>query len=281
MGRNYNNFTGFDKRYNFNYNYFSTKINPETFLLNCRQAGINNPGITSYGSDNYHMGLLFNHDTKTESAFHSLRKNIAVINLTESIINNLGTEIINSSSKKIFRNEFYTPCLDELIEAELFRQIDDIELLLLFLKQLSMILRESDIFSDMNEWLTEDNSSVNSFYIYVKIFDSFWNRVNWGKLFPSMPEFAQGIQKKRKIIFKLLQKEKAGKFRIDRFCNSLVKMTGLGKADDIYLISFFDFYIFTWLSHFGLFRYLNGNDHDPVMLEFTSLGRILLKQLPF
>ena len=143
-----------------------------------------------------------------------------------------------------------------------------------------MILRDSDIFESNEDKKIEDYSSVYYFNFYIKLFNSFWNRANWGKLFPSMPDFAVSVQTKKKVIIDLMIEKRKNKYRIDDLYNSFTKITGLGKTNDVFLISFFDFYIFTWLSHFGLINYLDGNDYDPVIIEFTHQGRNLLQHLP-
>jgi hypothetical protein len=108
--------------------------------------------------------------------------------------------------------------------------------------------------------------------------NSFCNKINWDLLFPSMPETATNLMINKKLLINLILRKKT-KFRIDAIANTFIKSSGLGKANDLLLISFLDFGIFTWLGHFGILNYLKGNDTDPVFVELTNHGRRMLEYL--
>ncbi len=68
-----------------------------------------------------------------------------------------------------------------------------------------------------------------------------------------------------------------GKFRLDTVANEFLVATDIGKKNDLYLISFLDFYLFAWLSHFGIINYIAGNDCEPVIIELTEFGGRFVK----
>ena len=63
------------------------------------------------------------------------------------------------------------------------------------------------------------------------------------------------------------------------YTNYFFQKTGLGRLNDNYAISFIDFYFFTWLSHFGIVNYIEGDETDPVVIELTSHGKLFLNYL--
>jgi hypothetical protein len=93
-----------------------------------------------------------------------------------------------------------------------------------------------------------------------------------------MPDAACDLMKNKNLMVDLILKNK-NKFRIANISNKFSSLTGISKPNDLFFISFLDFYFFTWLSHFGIIRYLNGADTEPVEIELTEHGRRILKYL--
>ncbi|MBN2039863.1 MAG: hypothetical protein JW864_07480 [Spirochaetes bacterium] len=273
MKRNYNNITGHGNRYNLNNNSKTGNIS----VLNSFHSGKiipeNRQTLNAYSSY-----ILI--DSNTGSELHSSISNTDVCKLTKSILQNTDSHYLWSNSKKIFNNNFYSLCIEELADSERFSKNYDIELLLLFLKQLAMILRETDRLIETGRKLKENRFLFFSFKLYRNLLDSFWNKTSWEKIFPSMPEFAMYLHDRRNLIIDLIFRNGKTKFRIDKLCESFLESSGFGEINDIYLISFIDFYLLTWLSHFGLIKYLNGNDYEPVKIEVTNFARAVINYLP-
>ena len=195
----------------------------------------------------------------------------------------LSAILIEMSSKQ-FTNiasgeeEFLQRCINCIEDAGILRHIEDIELLIIYIQQMQAIVKESGI-ADLPDNSTNALKTQNSYSRqYIKLFSAFWNKVKWDDIFLSMPEFAARLQAAKEAMIGIILKMK-GQFRLDSAANKFLKTTGLGKESDLYLISFLDFYFFTWLSHFGLINYLDGNDDEPVMIEVTEYGRIFLEAL--
>ena len=90
-----------------------------------------------------------------------------------------------------------------------------------------------------------------------------------------MPGFARQLQEKRDFMASLIKKQKE-KFRLVNIANEFITSTKIGSKNDLYIISFLDFYFFTWLSHFGIIEYLDGKDYEPVNMKMTDFGRKFL-----
>lgn len=244
----------------------------------------NNPGLSNYNPD-----LNLNNTSLSLNLFpnsfyylpwnnicldsFTTIKNSFVMSLAKTILQNIDIKSVNFKSNQILSSDFYHICLNNLTNI-----INDKELLLLFLKQLTLILKNTTILDNPNEFFPVNNSSYYNIQLYLKMLNSFWNKMNWDLLFPSMPEAATKLMINKKLLINLILRKKT-KFRIDTIANAFLKSSGLGRANDLLLISFLDFGIFTWLGHFGIINYLNGSDMDPVFVELTKHGRRMLEYL--
>jgi hypothetical protein len=199
--------------------------------------------------------------------------NSITVKLTGTLLQNTSSDLLNGRSEQCLSGEVYGACINNL--SNLF---DDNELLLLYLKQAVLILRGSSIFDTKDNTPFIEDTQFWNVQLYLKMLNSFWNRINWAMLFVSMPETASNLMKNRNLLLDLLNTKKE-KFRIDWIANAFFNKTGLGRENDILLISFLDFGVFTWLSHFGIINYLNGTDKNPVFIEVTKLGKRMLEYL--
>jgi hypothetical protein len=197
-------------------------------------------------------------------------------NLNSSVIFTLVKAITDNTTgscyiPSIYSDNFYYSCIENNFLNYKLQFVADNELLLVYLKQTNNILRNADIIS---EPLTDINKFSMGFYL--KLFTSFWNSTDWTELFPSMPDLAYLLFQKRHVIRELLINQK-NKFRADCFSSAVFKSTGI--KNNLLNISFIDFSIYTWLSHFDIIRYIPGEEYSPVMLELTNHGRIIMKYL--
>jgi hypothetical protein len=247
----------------------------------------NSPCLTRYNTDKNFINIALN-NKKSNTTPNSLYywpwssinpdsifaiNNSILIKLAKTVLQNIEPASLDSKSTKCFNNDFYRVCINNL--SNMF---NDNELLTVYLKQLILILRNSSIFDNPDGFITGKNSLYENVQLYLKMLNSFWNKMNWALLFPSMPETAANLMKNKKLLIDLLLRKK-DKFRIDKIANAFFKSSGLSRANDILLISFLDFGILTWLDHFGIINYLNGNDTDPVYIEVTKHGRRMLEYL--
>ena len=202
-------------------------------------------------------------------------KHCTAIKLSTILIEIFSKQSLNTN---FFKDETVHRCIKRAEKAGILKHIDDIEMLIIYIQQMQAIIKESGITELTNDALNtlKDRQSYGN--QYIKLFRAFWNKVRWEDIFLSMPEFAAKLQERKGAMLEILQK-KNGQFRLDSAANEFLRSTGLGRENDIYLISFLDFYFFTWLSHFGLVNYVDGKDNEPVMIEVTEHGRKFLELL--
>jgi hypothetical protein len=186
---------------------------------------------------------------------------------------------INGNTFKVGRDEslgkkFYSLCAST-VPGELKKEAGDMEILDIFFKQAAAIIKKSGLFSKSRGVARVMNGAAPVKNLFLELFFSFWDRVNWDEIFPSNPDAARELMKQKHILIDMILK-RAGAFRLDDVANEFFEFTGFGMKNSLYMISFLDFYFFTWLSNFGFIRYLHGRDDDPVCAELTEMGRSFL-----
>ncbi len=189
-------------------------------------------------------------------------------------------EMINNnpyffSKKNHLKEDFYIHCFDSLGKTNIINNINDTDLLIIYLKQLVIILKNSQLIRN-SHGLAKVMEPIPSYsQLFFELFSTFWDKVRWENIFMSMPEFAVELKRNRNILIDLIMLQNK-KFRIDVIANEFLQITELWEGNDLYLTSFLDFYFFTWLSHFGIVNYQNGHENEPVMIELTEFGRKFL-----
>lgn len=181
-------------------------------------------------------------------------------------------------SHNCFNNSFYEFCLNKISKINNFSDDNDTDLLIIYLKQFVTILKSAGILKNQDGKAVIIRNSDFNISIYNALFLSYWNKVKWEKIFPSMPDAARELKKNRSILVDLMI-NRSGNFSIQEIVNDFFEFTGFGKKDDLILISFFDFYFFTWLKHFGLVKYISGGSTEPVLICLSEFGRIFFKGL--
>lgn len=201
-------------------------------------------------------------------------RNSSVIKLANVLIDIINNNSFYFTNGYCFEKSFYNFCINSLLKSKILNE-DDIDLLYIYLKQLVTILKYSNQIYNSRGIARVRKSISSNARLYLGLFSTFWNEVCWEDIFPSLPYVAKALKKNRTILTGLMLK-KEYKFQIDEIANDFFKIIGLGGMNDLYLISFIDFYFFTWLAHFGIINYFDGNDNDPVMVELTKHGRRFL-----
>jgi hypothetical protein len=171
---------------------------------------------------------------------------------------------------------FYSDCLRSLARTDLAREIGDRELLEIYLRQAGTILKKTSLARRAGNRLSVEADRVSVFDLYSELFLSFWERVEWDDIFPSSPTASRELMKCRNILIDLIAREKK-KFRVDAIANEFFSLTGFGEPNDLFLISFLDFYFFTWMAHFGILGYCRKG--RAVCMELTPYGRSFLARL--
>jgi hypothetical protein len=173
---------------------------------------------------------------------------------------------------------FYEYCMEKLVDSGIPGEVEDAETLLIHLKQAVIMLRSAGVIENASGCAVIAESLPDADHLYAFLFTAFWNRTKWDEIFPSIPGAAKELKRNRNILIDLILR-KRGAFTIDTAAAEFFEMTGFGRRNDIYLVSFLDFYFFTWLRHFGLVSFRERSDSDPVQAYITPIGRSFLRKL--
>ncbi len=180
------------------------------------------------------------------------------------------------SGDQLLSEAFYRRCAAGLLDEAPLREKDDPELMVICLKQMVIILKSAGfIRNEGGVWRVSGGPAQDS--PYERIFASFWNHVRWEDIFPSIPDAAIELKRNRGILLDIMMR-RSGSFRIDSIAREFFDLTGFCGSDDIVLISFLDFYFFSWLEHFALLEYEDSKE-GPVTARITGHGRRFLTQL--
>ncbi len=171
--------------------------------------------------------------------------------------------------------EFYHHCVKSLFKSGLYPDIDDPELLLIYLKQTMVLLKKTRLVNIKDGKLEVSSGSLPLQDIFRELLTSFWDKTRWEDIFPSNPAASRDLRECRDILVDLIAREK-GAFRIDAVANEFFSLTGFSGQNDLYMISFLDFYFFTWMSHFGILGYRKNKKGAAVHMEITPRGRTLI-----
>ncbi|MDY6932727.1 MAG: hypothetical protein SVZ03_00725 [Spirochaetota bacterium] len=260
----------FTKIYDTKKHSYSNKFLPD----NQNQSAYYNTLLNkNWYSDNLYLAdSVYNIDL-----YEAYIRNIDVIRLATLLIKLINNNLFMTSENR-FGNDFYDYCRDISIELDIFQGIDDTDLIEIYLKQMVIIMKRSELLHYVDDIAIVENYFTSCNSMFSLLFSSFWNIVKWEEIFTSAPDVANELREHRNVLANLMIRQTSS-FRIDKIANIFFELTGFGRINDLYLISFIDFYFFTWLKHFGILRYLDGELNEPVAVELTDFGNKLLQNL--
>ncbi len=194
------------------------------------------------------------------------------IRLAHFLIETISNKNFSLSADRCFSQSFYRHCMEAASQTGLADEIKDSELMVIYIKQCLRLMDESGILSRdrCHARIYPDKASPET--IFHKLFNAFWNSTPWEDLFPSDRESARELKATRGILKDLLLR-RHGAVSLGAIANEYFEMTGFSNRNNLFMISFLDFYFFTWLSHFGMVRYSNEDAHAPVRITVTDCGR--------
>ncbi len=174
-------------------------------------------------------------------------------------------------------SEFYDfVCAKGQVIAEIYN-ITDSEMVKIFTKQLVIILKSLK-YVDLSFGRVKVAGNFSNDGLNLSLFKAFWNNISWSELFPSLPELAENLQSKRTILAGMLVDSKypvhLEVIGFDFLIKSKIRL-----RNEMLLISFLDFSIFSWLNLFGFIKYLDQNCGRCVMIDLTEYGREVLSAL--
>jgi len=167
--------------------------------------------------------------------------------------------------------EFYEQCVVMLMESDLRDEISDTEILLIHLKQAIIIMKRAGIIRIRKGRAMVNRQACASPSLYARLLTAFWDRTKWESIFPSNPGAARELKKTRNILLDLCA-ARIGVFTVSELANDFFEMTGYGRKNDLFLISFLDFYLLTWLGHFGIIHYPEFRGGAQVRISITEVG---------
>ncbi len=173
-------------------------------------------------------------------------------------------------------DSFYQASLD-LADKEGFtkRTDGDRDILCINMKQMINIMREAELLENRDGKTHAVKADISDNALYFRLLNSFWNFVPWENIFPSDEEAARTLYQERFMLRDMLLRQNDF-VAVDDFTNDFFEMTGFADRNDLVLISFIDFYLYSWLKHFNMLRYKKSKGRAPVAFILTEEGRRLL-----
>jgi hypothetical protein len=198
--------------------------------------------------------------------------------LASLIIEIISLNRILLTKKRTFPESFYQRVIIKINNEQLFKEIDDTELLLIYTDQCLSMLRMNGIITINDRTVVIAEKEISKNKLYFRLIHTFWDIIPWEEIFSSDTEAAVALHKNRYILRDIVLKAGRAK-QLDRILNEFFNMTGFSFSGDMMMTSFIDFYVFTWMKHFGLITYKAGPMYAPVTVEVTPIGTKILKSL--
>ena len=227
-----------------------------------------NPALNNFDSISRFYSSLHN----TDSTFSIPVNDCFALQLAEVITEKITTERIIINRDKSFSATFYTQLADSIKNSS---QINDNELLVIYLKQMINIMRSAELISDRDgqAFITEIFSGREK--LYPVLLRAFWNECDWRMIFPSSPEAAEKLHDNRDAFLEII-KATLTEVSVEELASDFFSATGICETNDYFMVSFVDFYLLTWLKHFGIIEYDAKGEHDIVLVTINDYGRKVL-----
>jgi hypothetical protein len=199
------------------------------------------------------------------------------VRLSLFLMDLIGKDVPAMDENGYLKKYFYRQCIEKAAGAHLFEEINDNELLTIYIKQCLHLLKICGIIKkSTTKAFSIDDHAISVNRLYYRLLKAFWVDADWADLFPSDAESARELKLNKSILKDLLLKN-SGKARLDKVANEFFEMTGFTENDNLFMISFLDFYFFTWLKHFNLISYIEDSLYSPVCISVTGPGKKILK----
>lgn len=202
-------------------------------------------------------------------------KDCYALKLAEAIKERILSGDVSTDKDGSLSDRFYSE-LALSVEADDAQKDED--LTVIYLKQMMNVMKSCGLvkIEKRKAFLPEKDLSREKFYF--KILKSFWNETDWGAIFPSSPEAAVKLFSKREVFIGFLE-EFYTKVSVEDLANDFFEMTEIAETNDFFMISFLDFYLLTWLRHFGIIDYNASSNSEVVHIMLNDYGRKIIKIL--
>lgn len=177
-----------------------------------------------------------------------------------------------------FKNPFYLRCLKEIDFSDLGAGVPDRELLLIYIKQIVAIIKTAGLVGNDRGIARLSRDVESDTTLFYLLFNAFWNEIDWSDIFPSNRDAAKELKECRGILTDIMLRHQ-GNASVEAVANEFFELTAFSRKNDLFMISFLDFYFFTWLRHFGMIQYHEETRTTPVTISATDTGRKFLTTL--
>lgn len=216
----------------------------------------------------------FHSSLQSNELFKSMKiKDCYTLTLANAVIEKLSSEKIIAGKGNSLPDRFYNELADNLLTEN-----DDREIILIYLKQMTNIMKSGGLilFNEKTVTVSEGFQSRES--LYFRLLESFWNETEWSEIFPSSPDAADKLHKKRNIFAELMQGFYT-EVSVEDISNDFFEMTDFAERNEYFMISFLDFYLIAWLKNFGIIDYSSRKNSEIIYLSIQDYGRELLRKL--
>ncbi len=210
-----------------------------------------------------------------ETGYKMNIKDCYALKLAEAITDRISSGEVSTDKDGFFGEEFYTDLASSLKGGE--PQSDE-ELTEIYLKQMMNIMKSCGLVKIEKRKAVISDKGISRDKFYFKLLKSFWNETDWKEIFPSSPDAAQKLFENREIFTGFLE-EFYTKVSVEDLANDFFEMTEIAQGNDFFMISFLDFYLLTWLRHFGIIDYNTSNGSEVVLIMLNDFGREIIKIL--
>ncbi len=202
-------------------------------------------------------------------------KDCYALKLADAIKERILSGDVTTDKDGSFGNRFYS-------ELALSIEPDDVQrdedLTVIYLKQMMNIMKSCGLVKIEKRKASLSDAGLSRDRLYFKLLKSFWNETDWAEIFPSSPEAAAKLFANREVFTGFLE-EFYTKVSVEDLSNDFFEMTEIAEANDFFMISFLDFYLITWLRHFGIIDYNTSSNSEVVHIMLNDYGREIIKIL--
>lgn len=190
--------------------------------------------------------------------------------------------------KDVIENN-YVSVVEESIDVRFFQFIskhgslisriyglDDDEIVEIYAKQIIILMKKLNAI-----YLQSGRVKINENFDWSdydqKIIKAFWEYPDWSELFPSLPDVAKKVSTNIDQLKEIMLGHEYPQY-IDKLSIEFFNKTSIYMRNEMLLISFLDFSVFSWLSLLGIINYIKVPGNNYVMIELTSYGRKVLSE---
>ena len=189
-----------------------------------------------------------------------------ILTAASVIADELSSQTVLSGKDSFLPQSFYIDCAGKMFSRT---RLWDSATVIIFLKQTAMLMRSAGIVAEKDGKLGVDRSGMTA----EALFSAFWHYESWKEIFPSVPEFADILQRNKTLLIELILAQDKS-FSISSFSEEFLSISGVRLRNFLLFSSYVDFSVISMLVRFGILEYVSGEDEISVRL--SRFGRSFL-----